>query len=63
MQPKVVVGMANSVDLVLQIRRDNRDNLVIISRFLCKNVFGDQSLELSRRDGSNEGSQHMLCSR
>ena len=31
--------------------------------FLCKNIFCDPSLELSRRDGSNDGSQHMFSLR
>ena len=35
-------------------------NLGIISHFLHKNIFCDQSLEPSHRDGSNEGSQSMF---
>ena len=46
---------------VIQIRRSNRDNLGIISQIL--NIFCDSSLEPSRRDGSNEGSQHMFSLR
>ena len=46
---------------VLQIRRGNWDNLkIILSTFLHENIFYDSSFELSLRDGSNEGSQHML---
>ena len=45
---------------VLQIKRDNRDNLGIISHISPrKNIFCDTSLEPSRRDGSNEG--HNIC--
>ena len=46
---------------VLQIRMGYRDNLRIISHFFSiKNIFCDPSLELSWRDSSNEGSQHMF---
>ena len=31
--------------------------------FLHKNIFCDPSLELSHRDGSNEGSQHIFSLR
>ena len=44
----------------LQIRRSNKDNLGIIIHVFQKNIFCDPSLELSQRDGSNEGSQHMF---
>ena len=44
---------------VLQIRSGSRDNFGIIK----KTFFYDPSLELSRRDGSNEGSQHMFSLR
>ena len=44
----------------LQIRRSNRYNLEIIFHLSPKNIFCDPSLEPSRRDGSNEGSQHMF---
>ena len=48
----------------LQIRRDNKDNFgIIINKFLHKNIFCDPSLELSHRDGSYEGSQHMFSLR
>ena len=40
---------------MLQIRRGNRDNLGMV-----RNMFCDLSLEPSRRDGSNEGSQHVF---
>ena len=48
---------------VLQIRRDNRDNLGIISQISPENIFSNPSLEPSRRDGSNEGSQYMFSLR
>ena len=48
---------------VLQIIRSKRDNLGIISIFAQKNIFCDPSLELSRRDGSIEGSHHMFSLR
>ena len=48
---------------VLQIRSGNRDNLGIISHFLHKYILCDPSLEPSRRDGSNEGSQYMFSMR
>ena len=36
-------------------------NLILkLAIFLHKNIFCDPSLEPSRQDGSNEGSQHML---
>ena len=41
----------------------NRDNLEITSHVSHKNRFCDPSLELSRQDGSNEGSQHMILLR
>ena len=47
----------------LQIRRSNRYNLEIIFHISPKNIFCDPSLEPSRRDGSNEGSQHMFSLR
>ena len=46
---------------VLQIRMGDMDNFGIfihitpVNKHIC-----DSSLELSRRDGSNEGSQHMF---
>ena len=48
---------------MLQIRRGNWDNLEIIYHFFRKRIFSDPSLELSRRDGSNEESQHMFLLR
>ena len=48
---------------MLQIRRDNRDNLGILAIFLHKNIFYDPSLEPSPRDGSIEGSQNMFSMR
>ena len=45
---------------VLQIRRDNMDNLGIISHISPQNIFCDLSFEPSHQDGSNEGSQHMF---
>ena len=44
-------------------KKGNKDNLGIISHILHKNILCDPSLELSRRDGSNEGSQHMFSLR
>ena len=44
---------------VLQIRRNKRDNLRIMFHYSFK-ACCDPSLEPSRRDGSNEGSLHML---
>ena len=52
--------MFKSGESVLQIRRGNRDNLGIIFLFLSLKHICDPSLEPSRRDGSNEGSQHMF---
>ena len=49
--------------IVLQIRRGNKDNLGIIFHIYHQNIFRDPSLEPSRRDGSNEGSQHMFSLR
>ena len=46
---------------VLQIRRGNWENLMIISHIL-KNIFCDTSLEQSQRDGSDEESQHSCFS-
>ena len=45
---------------VLQIRRDNKDNLGIS---IYASPFCDPSLEPSYRDSSNEGSQHMFSLR
>ena len=36
---------------------------LLLAKFLHKNIFCDPSLEPSRRDGSNEGSQHMFLLR
>ena len=47
-------------------KKVNRDNLGIISQispYLHGNIFCDPSLEPSRLDGSNEGSQHMFSLR
>ena len=45
----------------LQTRRGNRVNSeIIFFLFLNKNIYCDPSLELSRQDGSNEGSQYMF---
>ena len=50
--------------VVLQIKKDNRDNSRIIFLsfffFLHKNIHYDHSLEPSCSDGFNEGSQCML---
>ena len=44
----------------VRMRRDERNNLGInFSYYVCC----DRSLEPSRRDGSNEGSQHMFSLR
>ena len=40
--------------------KGQRDNLGIIVHILHINIFCDPSLEPSRRDGSNEGSQYMF---
>ena len=49
---------------VLQIRKGNRDNFgIFIHIFHKKNHICDPSLEQSRREGSNEGSQHMFILR
>ena len=53
---KVVLSM-------LQIRKENRDNLEIIRHISKKKTFFDKSLEPSQRDSSNEGSQHMFSLR
>ena len=48
---------------VQQIRRGSRNNFGIISHILHKIIFCGPSLEPSRGDGSNEGSQHMFSLR
>ena len=48
---------------VLQIRRGKRDNLGIIFHIPPLKLLTDTSVELSRRDGFNEGSQHMFSLR
>ena len=49
---------------VLQIRMGNRDNFgIFIHIFPQKNQISDPSLEPSHRDGSNEGSHHMISLR
>ena len=58
----LVYGLRSTVErqiAVLQIRRGITDNL----GFLHKNIFCDPSLEPSRREGFNEGSQHMFSLR
>ena len=50
-------------DTVVQIRRGIRNNLEIIWHIPLLNIFCDPSLELSHRDGSNEGLQHMFSLR
>ena len=48
---------------MLQIRRDNRDNLGMLSHISpLKHIF-DPSLEPSCGDGSNEGSQNVFLLR
>ena len=42
----------------LQIRGGYEDNSKIISLFINENLCCDPSLELSRQDSSNDGSQH-----
>ena len=42
------------------VRRGNRDNFRIKIHIFHKKIFCDPSLELSRRDGSNEGLQNMF---
>ena len=49
--------------VVLQIRNGNKDNLGIIFHIHHQNIFCDPPLEPSRRDGSNEVSQHMFSLR
>ena len=56
----MVVSALSSLYFVLQIRRDKRDNLGMIFHIAFLNICGDPSLEPSRRDGCNEGSQHMF---
>ena len=46
-----------------QVRRGYRDDLGIIVHIFHTNIFCDPSLEPSRRDGSNEGSQRMFLLR
>ena len=53
----------NGFPAVFQIRRGSRDILGIISTVLHKSIYCDPSLEPSRRDGSDEGSQHMFSMR
>ena len=48
---------------MLQIRRGNRYNLGIMSHISPQIIFCDPSLEQSRRDGTNKGSQHMFSLR
>ena len=45
---------------MLHIRRSNSDDLGIIFHITLYNICYNPSLEPSRRDGSNEGSQHMF---
>ena len=45
---------------VLQIRESTEDSSKIIFLFLIENICCDPSLESSRRDGSNDGSQNMF---
>ena len=44
---------------MLQRRRGNRNNLGVISH-ISPVIFCDPSLELSHREGSNEGSQPVI---
>ena len=48
---------------ILQIRMGNRDNSGIFIHIFHTKHICDPSLEPSRRDGSNEGSQHMFILR
>ena len=48
---------------MLQIRVGNRDDLEQLTIYLHENIFCAPSLEPSRRDGCNEGSQHMFLLR
>ena len=48
---------------VLQIRKGNGGNLEIIYHIFSLKIFCDPSIEPSRRDGSNEGSQNMFVIR
>ena len=48
---------------VYQLRRENRDNFGIIIHVIPLKIFCDLLLEPSRRDGSNEGSQHRFSLR
>ena len=45
----------------LQIRGDSEDNSKIFFLFLNENIFYDPSLEPSRRDGSNGGSENTFA--
>ena len=55
--------MTGAYVYVLQIRRGKKDNLRDNLVLLHKNIFCDPSLELSYRDSSNVGSQHMFSLR
>ena len=46
------------LNTALLIRASIEDNSRMIFLFLIENICCDPSLELSRRDGSNDGSQH-----
>ena len=60
----MTISLGLNQPAVLQRRRGNRDNFVIIINILQKkNILCDLSLEPSHRDGSNEGSQHMFSLR
>ena len=48
---------------LLEMRKGKMDNLGIIFNISHKNISCDPPLEPSRRDGSNEGSQHMFSLR
>ena len=54
----VVVKMVDCINTELQIRGGIEDNSKTIFLFLNKNIHCDPSLEPSRQDGSNDGSQN-----
>ena len=60
---KVTYPLKMTIVTLCQIRRGKRNSLGIIFHTTLSNICCDPSLEPSHRDGSNEGSQHMLSLR
>ena len=54
------MNSTNVVTPELQIRGGIEDNSKIVFFYFSKKTCCDSSLELSRRDGSNDGSQNMV---